>query len=107
MRPKRFDVWWCRLDPTIGREISKARPAVVVSPDEANDVVSWFTMAPMTTGGFGYASRVATQFEGRDALIVVDQLRCLDAGRLVRKMGDLDPATRARLLTALGAFFAA
>lgn len=104
--PRRFDVWLCRLDPTIGREISKTRPAVVVSPDEANEAVSWFTMAPMTTGGFGHPSRVPIHFDGKDGTIVVDQLRCLDRTRLVRRMGHLDEPTRERLLETLAAFFA-
>lgn len=106
VRPRRFDVWWCSLDPTVGREIAKARPVVVVSPDEANDVVSWFTVAPMTTGQFAYASRVPTHFEGRDALITVDQLRCVDRARLSRRMGEIDAPTRVLLLEALSAFFA-
>jgi mRNA interferase MazF len=104
--PRRFEVWWCNLDPTVGREISKARPVVIVSPDEANDAVAWFTVAPMTTGRFSYVSRVPTYFDGRDAVITVDQLRCVDRVRLVRSMGELDLPTRAQLLRALAAFFA-
>ena len=107
MTPRRFEVWWCNFDPAVGREIKKARPAVVVSPDEVNRYVSWFTMAPLTTGSFAYATRIPTQFDGRDAAIVVDQLRCMDRQRLIRAMGALDRETSARLVEALGAFFAA
>lgn len=104
--PRRFEVWLCNFDPAVGREIRKVRPAVVVSPDEVNRHVSWFTMAPMTTGSFVYATRVVTRFEGREAAVVVDQLRCMDRVRLIRCLGELDPTARAALLSALGAFFA-
>ncbi len=106
MSPRRFEVWWCALDPTVGSEIAKTRPAVIVSPDEFNERVSWFTVAPMTTGHFPYASRVATHFDGRDATITVDQLRCVDRRRLSRRAGQLDGETQANLLRALSAFFA-
>ncbi len=94
------------LDPTVGREINKARPVVVVSPDEANEAVPWFTVAPMTTGHFAYASRVNTRFDGRDATIVVDQLCCVDGARLARRLGDLDADAQRDVLKALAAFFA-
>ena len=106
VRPHRFEVWWCSLDPTVGHEIAKAGPVVVVSPDEANDVVPWFIVAPIITGQLPYASRIPTQFDGRPAVIVVDQLRCVDRGRLSRRMGVLDPDAQVRLLQALAAFFA-
>lgn len=104
--PRRFEVWWCNFDPTVGHEIGKARPAVVVSPDEVNAGVSWFTLAPLTTGSFAYATRVPTSFGGKAATIVVDQLRCMDRRRLIRCMGTLDPDTSERLLATLAAFFA-
>ncbi len=106
VNPRRFEVWWCNFDPTVGVEIAKTRPAVIVSPDEYNDRVSWFTVAPMTTGQFRYGSRVSTRFDGRNATITVDQLRCVDRRRLSAKAGELDPETRIQLLQALAAFFA-
>jgi mRNA interferase MazF len=104
--PRRFDIWLVNLDPTVGREISKTRPAVVVSPDEVNAAVTWHTMAPMTTGAFAYATRLPVTFDGTTGVIVVDQLRSVDRRRLVRRLGVLDPATQDRLLRTLSAFFA-
>lgn len=106
VNPRRFEVWWCNFDPTVGAEIAKVRPAVIVSPDEYNDRVSWFTVAPMTTGRFPYVSRVSTRFDGRDATITIDQLRCVDRRRLTRRAGELDAQARAEVLRALAAFFA-
>jgi mRNA interferase MazF len=99
-------VWLCNFDPTVGREIANQRPAVVVSPDEANRVVSWYILAPMTTGGFRYASRVEVQFSGKSRHILVDQLRCMDRARLIKKLGTLEPSTQQALLQTLSAFFA-
>lgn len=104
--PRRFEVWWCRLDPTEGREIGKTRPGVVVSPDEANELVSWCTIAPMTTGRFSYAACIPAKFDGREGSIVIDQLRCVDRRRLVARIGELDADTRVRVLEMLAAFFA-
>ncbi len=105
--PRRFEVWLCSLDPTVGQEISKTRPAVVVSPDEANAAITWYTVAPMTTGAFAYATRVPVTFDGKSGVIVVDQLRALDRRRLVKRLGVIDMPTQEALLRTLAAFFAA
>jgi mRNA interferase MazF len=104
--PLRFEVWLCALDPTVGREISKTRPVVIVSPDEANRAVRWYTVAPMTTGAFAYATRVPVIFDGKAGAIVVDQLRTVDHLRLVRRVGVLDADTQNALLRTLAAYFA-
>lgn len=103
---KRFDVWLCDFDPTRGNEIASLRPAVIISPDVFNDAVSWFTVAPMTTGSFAYAVRIPTNFGGKDGVIAVDQIRCVARMRLRKRMGALDAQTSAKLLEALAEFFA-
>lgn len=104
--PRRFDVWLCDFDPTRGNEINSQRPAVIVSPDVYNASISWFTVAPMTTGSFSYSVRVPTVFGGTAGVIAVDQLRCVSRLRLVKRKGEIDAPTSAKLLEALAAFFA-
>lgn len=106
MSPRRFDVWLCGFDPTVGHEIGRTRPAVVVSPDVFNDQVSWFTVAPMTTGGFPYNARVPVTFAGQAGTITVDQLRCVARARLIKRLGEIDASTQVTLLATLAAFFA-
>lgn len=74
----RFDVFLVNLDPTVGREIQKTRPCVVISPDEMNRYISTVIIAPMTTKGKPYPTRVACQFMGKDGQIIVDQIRTID-----------------------------
>lgn len=102
----RFDVYLVNLDPTVGSEIRKTRPAVVVSPNEINHNIATVIIAPMTTGGKFYPTRVGCQFEGKDAKIVLDQLRIVDKARLVRKLGAIDAATGEEVLRVLGEMFA-
>ena len=103
---KRFDVWLVALDPTIGREIQKTRPSVVVSPDEMNRHLRAAILAPMTTRGRSYPTRVGCRFRKKEAQIVLDQIRTLDASRLVRRLGKLDPAAAEKSLRVLGEMFA-
>ena len=102
----RFDVFLVRLDPTEGHEIRKTRPCLVVSPDEMNRHLSTVLVAPMTTQGQAYASRVPVTFEGRSGQIVLDQLRTVDKDRLVKRLGSLTDATGAKVLALLGTMFA-
>ena len=83
----RFDVYLCQLDPTVGSEIRKTRPCVVVSPDEMNLHLRTVIVAPLTSGGRIYPSRVPSSFGGRSGFVVLDQLRTLDAQRLLRRCG--------------------
>lgn len=86
---KRFEVWLVDLDPTRGSEIKKTRPCVIISPDEMQKLKT-VIVAPMTTKGFLCFSRIPTNFEGKENLIVLDQMRAVDKGRLVKKLGSLD-----------------
>ncbi len=106
MGVSRFDVFLVNLDPTVGSEIRKSRPCVVVSPDEMNRHVRAVVVAPMTGAGCPYPSRVPVRFAGKDGLVVVDQLRTVDKARLVRRLGALQAREAAAVLDVLREFFA-
>lgn len=95
---KRFDIFLIQLDPTIGSEIKKTRPCVIVSPDEMNGL-NTVLIAPMTTKGFAAPSRVELQFQDKTGLILLDQLRSVDKSRLIKKLGTVDAKTQ-RLISA-------
>lgn len=103
---KAGDIWLAQLDPTLGSEIRKTRPCVVVSPVEMNAHLRTVIVAPMTTGSRPAAFRVAVTFQGRQGLIVLDQMRALDRVRLVQRLGALRAPTLALTLQALQAMFA-
>ncbi len=103
----RGDVFVVALDPTIGREIKKARPCVVLSPDELNRHLDTIIVAPMTTGGHAYPYRVSCRFQKRDGFVVLDQLRAVDTHRLVRKLGRLSARATASSLSVLQEMFTA
>jgi mRNA interferase MazF len=102
----RFEVYLVRLDPTEGHEIQKTRPCVVISPDEMNRHVRTVIVAPMTTRGQPYPSRVPVRFQRRDGQIVLDQIRAVDQSRLVRRLGRIDRGTGTQVLRVLGEIFA-
>ncbi|WP_423928992.1 type II toxin-antitoxin system PemK/MazF family toxin [Candidatus Palauibacter sp.] len=104
--PRRGDVYLVALDPTLGSEIRKARPCVIVSPDDLNPSLGTFLVAPMTTGGRPYPFRIACRFRNRDGYVVVDQLRTVDRVRLVRRLGRLSRKTMADVLNVLQRMFA-
>jgi mRNA interferase MazF len=103
--PRRGDVYLISLDPTHGREIRKTRPCVVVSPDELNENLSTFLVAPMTTGGHPYPFRIACRFKKKDGFVVLDQLRTVDRDRLVRRLGRLRFQTLSKVLGVLQEMF--
>jgi len=103
---KRFEVYLINLDPTLGREIQKTRPCLIVSPDEMNDHISTLIVAPMTTKGKDYPTRVKCQFEGKKGQIVLDQIRTVDKIRLVKKLGKISASTRKEVLVTLLDMFA-
>ncbi|WP_353268703.1 type II toxin-antitoxin system PemK/MazF family toxin [Gemmatimonas sp.] len=103
---RRGDVYLVNLDPTVGREIRKARPCVVVSPDELNAHLATFIVAPLTTGAHAYPFRVACRFDGKDGHVVLDQLRTVDRVRLSRRLGALTAVTQGKVLTVLREMFA-
>jgi mRNA interferase MazF len=106
MAIKRFDVHLVNLDPTLGAEIQKTRPCLVVSPDEMNRHTRTVIVAPMTTRGQPYPTRVACRFKGKVGQVVLDQIRTVDRRRLVRKLGHLDAKTASRVLDVLQEMFA-
>lgn len=95
------------LGPTRGREIRKTRPCVVLSPDELNDHLSTFLVAPMTTGGHTYPFRISCRFKKKDGYVVLDQLRTVDRARLVRRLGRLSNTTLKKALAILQEMFSA
>jgi mRNA interferase MazF len=102
----RGDVYLVRLDPTLGSEIRKTRPCLVVSPDELNEHLRTVIVAPMTTGGQAYPWRAQCRFRGRTGFVVTDQLRTVDIGRLARRLGRLAPNSLTAVLTVLQEMFA-
>ena len=103
---KTGEIWLAQLDPTLGSEIQKTRPWVVVSPDEMNAHLRTVIVAPMTTGSRPAGFRIAVTFQRKQGLIVLDQIRTLDRVRLVKRLGSLRPATLAVTLRTLQALFA-
>jgi mRNA interferase MazF len=102
---KRFDVYLVNLDPTIGSEIQKTRPCLVVSPDEMNRNTSTVIIAPMTTKGREYPTRVACRFQGKDGQIVLDQLRTVDKVRLAKRLGRISATAQKAVLAVLAEIF--
>ena len=103
---KRFDVYLVNLDPTVGSEIKKMRPCLIISPDEMNRWIATVIVAPMTTKGRPYPTRVACRFQGRDSQVVLDQIRTVDRSRLVRRLGTLDEPIQREVLVTLAELFA-
>jgi mRNA interferase MazF len=103
---KRFEVHLVALDPTLGREIKKTRPCVVISPDEMNRSISTVIIAPMTTRGRPYPTRVSCEFRRKKGHVVLDQIRTVDKVRLVKKLGSLNDSVSAQILSTLHELFA-
>ena len=101
----RFEVYLVSLDPTQGYEMKKIRPCLVVSPDEMNRYIATVIVAPMTTKGRNYPTRVACTFQGKKGEIVLDQIRTVDKIRLVRKVGKISPHTHRKVLEVLQEMF--
>ncbi len=103
---KTEDIWLARLDPTVGSEIQKTRPCVVISPDDMNAHLRTVIVAHMTTGSRPARFRIKLSFQGKQGLIVLDPLRTLDRVRLVKRLGAVRPATLAVTRQTLQAMFA-
>ncbi|HEX6751133.1 MAG TPA: type II toxin-antitoxin system PemK/MazF family toxin [Longimicrobium sp.] len=103
---KRFDVYLTRLDPTKGSEIQKTRPCLIISPNEMNRPLKTVIIAPMTTRGRPYPSRVDCVFGGKNGQVALDQIRTVDKTRLGQRLGDLDRPTRKLVLDTLARMFA-
>lgn len=106
MVARRFDVYLVALDPTIGSEFKKTRPCLVVSPNEMNAHIATVIVAPMTTKGQLYPTRVPCRFQGQSGQIVLDQLRTVDRTRLIKRLGRVSPGTQKAVLGALAEMFA-
>jgi len=102
----RFDVYLATLDPTLGSEIQKTRPCLIVSPDEANRHLATVIVAPMTTKGRNYPTRVPCTFQGKHGQVVLDQLRTVDKIRLVKRLGRISPSAQNTVPAALAEMFA-
>ena len=102
---KRGEIWLAALDPTIGREIKKTRPCLIISPDEMNANLRTAIVAPLTTGSHPAPFRVPLRFKGKDGLILLDQIRTLDRVRLIKRMGKVGGAKLAAVLGLLGEMF--
>lgn len=98
---ERYDVYLVNLDPTVGSEIQKLRPCLIISPNEMNRHISTVIVAPMTTKTRDYPSRVVCRFDGKEGQIVFDQIRTVDKVRLVKKMGKISVTTIKQVQIAL------
>lgn len=103
---KAGEIWLVQLDPTVGSEIQKTRPYVVVSPNEMNAHLRTLIVAPMTTGSKPAHFRIPVTFQGKQGLIVLDQVRTLDRARLVKRLGALRAPTLMATLRTLQDMFA-
>lgn len=86
---KRFEIYLIKLNPTIGSEIQKTRPCIIISPDKLHKL-NTVIVAPMTSKGFNYTFRPSITFQDKDGLVVLDQIRTVDKSRLVKKIGEVD-----------------
>ena len=102
----RFDVYLINLDPTVGSEIQKTRPCLIISPDEMNRHIHTIIVAPMTTAGKDYPTRVTCRFKKKKGQIVLDQIRTIDKTRLIKKLGTIDPETQVEVISVLQRLFA-
>ena len=102
----RFDVYLINLDPTVGSEIQKTRPCLVISPDEMNRYIRTVIVAPMTTAGKDYPTRVSCKFKKKKGQIVLDQIRTIDKIRLIKKLGSINPDTQLEVISVLQRLFA-
>lgn len=102
----RFDVFLINLDPTVGSEIQKTRPCLIISPDEMNRHIRTVIVAPMTTAGKDYPTRVPCEFQRKKGQIVLDQIRTIDKSRLIKKIGTIDPQVQAEVISTLQSMFA-
>lgn len=102
----RFEVDLVRLDPTEGHEIQKTRPCVVMSPDEMNRHIGTVSVAPLTTKGRPYHTRIAVRFQRKSGQIVLDQVRTVDKTRLLRRLGKISAKAARELLAVVAEMFA-
>jgi mRNA interferase MazF len=102
---KRFEVYLTDLEPTVGSEIKKIRPCVIISSNELNAMFKTVLIAPLTSRFKLYPTRVKTLFQSKEGYVALDQIRSIDKSRLKRKLGSLDRATQFQVLTTLQEMF--
>jgi len=102
----RFDVYLINLDSTVGSEIKKIRPCLIISPDEMNRHIRTVIVAPMTTAGKEYPTRIPCTFKKKKGQIVIDQIRTIDKSRLIKRLGTIDPKTQLEVIAVLQRLFA-
>ncbi|HQG32113.1 MAG TPA: type II toxin-antitoxin system PemK/MazF family toxin [Deltaproteobacteria bacterium] len=102
----RFDVYLINLDPTVGSEIKKSRPCLIISPDEMNHHIRTVIVAPVTSASKSYPTRVTCKFKDKEGQIVLDQIRTIDKARLVKKLGTIDSNTQLEVISVLQRLFA-
>jgi mRNA interferase MazF len=102
----RFDVYLINLDPTVGSEIQKTRPCLIISPDEMNKYIRTVIVAPLTSAGKDYPTRVSCKFKKKRGQIVLEQIRTIDKARLIKKLGSIDPETQLEVISVLQRLFA-
>jgi len=103
---QRFGVYLVSLDPTIGHEVQKTRPCLVISPNEMNSTIGTVLVAPMTTSGRAYPTRINCSFKGKKGQIMLDQIRAVDKIRLLSHLGDISSAAQDGVLNVLAEMFA-
>jgi len=101
----RFDIWLIQLDPAQGSEIKKIRPCVVISPDEMS-VLKTVIVAPMTSHGFTFPTRIPCTFQGKNGFILLDQMRAVDKSRFIQKLGVITKKVQIKAINCLQALFA-
>jgi mRNA interferase MazF len=103
---RRFEIYLVNLDPTIGSEMRKTRPCAIISPDEMNEHIRTVMIAPMTTKGRPYPTRVPCTFQGKTGQVVLDQIRTVDRVRLAKRVGRLTDRQSKAVLAVLQELFA-
>ena len=106
MVAKRFDVYLVNLDPTVGSEIQKTRPCLVVSPDEMNRNIRTVIIAPMTSANKDYPTRISCKFKKKQGRIVLDQIRTIDKTRVIKRLGTIDSTAKLDVVSILQRMFA-
>jgi len=102
----RFEIYYINLDPTIGHEIKKTRPCVIISPDEMNHNISTVIIAPITSKLRNYPTRISCRIEGKQGQIVLDQIRTVDKVRLIKKIDTLSKSAQIKVVSILQEMFA-
>lgn len=102
---KRFEVWLINLDPTVGAEINKKRPCLIISPDEANKFLLTVIIVPLTSTIREYPTRINCKFNGKSGQLALDQMRSIDKSRLIKKLGILNKSICKQLCILLQILF--